>query len=257
MVKKIKKNNQESPIEWCRYTWNPWQGCHKITDGCKFCYMFRDKNQYGQNPHKVVRSKPPTFNKPLKWKEPSLVFTCSWSDFFIEEADEWRDEAWEVIRNTPHLTYQVLTKRPERIQDNLPEDWGDGYPNVWLGVSVENNASRHRIKTLSEVPAKLRFISFEPLLENLDLEDYMRILTDDIAWSIVGAESGNDNGQYRYRPCELEWLEHLVEVGKETQTATFVKQLGTHLHNELNLRDRHGRDIEEFPESLQVREFPK
>jgi protein gp37 len=185
-----------------------------------------------------------------------LVFTCSWSDFFIEEADDWRDEAWEIIRNTPHLTYQILTKRPERILECLPEDWGDGYDNVWLGVTVENNATRQRINSLSGVPARIRFISFEPLLEWLELADYMPVLAQYYHWAILGGESGNDNGQYRYRPCQLEWLEYLADVCKMAQMAVFVKQLGTHLHHELGLRDRHARDVDEFPESLKVREFP-
>jgi len=245
-----------SLISWTDETWNPWHGCHKLSCGCKFCYMFRDKMKYGQDAKVVVRGKT-TFKFPYKLKEPKLVFTCSWSDFFIEEADGWRDEAWEIIRNTPHLTYQILTKRPERILDCLPTDWGDGYDNVWLGVTVENNTTRHRLKTLSKVPAQTRFVSFEPLLENLDLDDYMQILKQSFHWSILGGESGNDNGFYRYRPCQVEWLEHLVDVCRRTDVAVFVKQLGTHLHNELSLKDRHARNIEEFPESLKIREFPK
>jgi len=255
MIKIKIKNSDGSPIEWTDFTWNPWHGCQKISDGCKFCYMFRDKMKYGQDANLVLRSKT-KFKYPYKINEPKLVFTCSWSDFFIEDADDWRDEAWEIIRNTPHLTYQILTKRPERILDHLPDDWGDGYDNVWLGVTAENNATRHRITTLSEVPARIRFISFEPLLEYLELADYAQILTQYYHWAILGGESGNDNGFFRYRPCELEWLEYVADVCKMSQMAVFVKQLGTHLHNELGLRDRHARDVNEFPESLKIREFP-
>src|ERR1700761_9152752 len=111
-------------IQWTNKSWNPWQGCRKVSAGCKFCYMFREKEKYGQNGSRIVRSKT-TFTAPLKWKDPSLVFTCSWSDFFIEEADEWRQEAWDIIKATPHLTYQILTKRPERIGMCLPADWGN------------------------------------------------------------------------------------------------------------------------------------
>src|SRR6266498_5551388 len=117
-------------IAWTQRTWNPWHGCHKVSAGCKNCYMFREKRQYGQDPDVVVRSKT-TFNAPLKWKDSALVFTCSWSDWFIEEADPWRDEAWDVIRRTPHLTYQILTKRIERASSCLPKDWP--LKNVWLG----------------------------------------------------------------------------------------------------------------------------
>ncbi|MFH6773102.1 DUF5131 family protein [Gaetbulibacter aestuarii] len=255
MIKNYENGIQGSLIEWTDVTWNPWHGCHKISDGCKFCYMYRDKMKYGQNAKLVVKSKT-KFKYPYKIIQPLRVFTCSWSDFFIEDADQWRGEAWEIIRNTPHLTYQILTKRPERIMECLPDDWGDGYDNVWLGITVENNATRHRMDTLSRVPAKIRFISFEPLLEQLELADYHSLLTNHFHWAILGGESGNDNGKYRYRPCRVEWLEYLIDVCLMSKVAVFVKQLGTQLHNELNLRDRHGKNIDEFPDSLKVREFP-
>src|SRR3990167_11527130 len=108
--------SDKTHINWTEATWNPWHGCIKVSPGCKNCYMYREKNRYGQDPAVVVRSKPATFNAPLKWKEPARVFTCSWSDFFIKQADPWRDEAWDIIYQTPHLTYLILTKRPERIE---------------------------------------------------------------------------------------------------------------------------------------------
>lgn len=109
----------KSEIEWTDFTWNPWHGCKKVSDGCKNCYMFRDKKRYGQDPTQVVRSSDKTFYAPLKLKEPQRVFTCSWSDFFIEEADEWRDEAFAIMALTPQITYQVLTKRPERMLEYM------------------------------------------------------------------------------------------------------------------------------------------
>lgn len=102
-----------SNIEWTDATWNPWHGCHKVSQGCKNCYMFRDKRRYGQDPNVVTRAASTTFYAPLKWKKPRRIFTCSWSDFFIEEADPWRDEAFAIMALTPQHTYQVLTKRPE------------------------------------------------------------------------------------------------------------------------------------------------
>jgi protein gp37 len=160
---------KNSGIEWTDHTWNPWYGCHKVSQGCKNCYMFREQKQYGRDPNVVTRSKT-TFHNPLSWKEPALVFTCSWSDFFIEEADPWREEVWDIIRKTPQLTYQILTKRPENIMDRLPKDWGNGWPNVWIGVSAEDqkNANK-RIRVLTQIPAKIRFISYEPALSLIDL----------------------------------------------------------------------------------------
>jgi len=129
--------------------------------------MFRDQRRWGLDPEIVVRNKT-TFNDPLKWKDPALVFTCSWSDWFIQDADVWRDEAWRMIRATPHLTYQILTKRPKLIPERLPADWGDGYPNVWLGVSVESRDWVGRLDDLARIPATVRFVSYEPALGPLE-----------------------------------------------------------------------------------------
>ena len=175
---------ETTSIGWTQKSWNPWQGCRKISPGCKLCYMYRDKLRYGQNPEIVVRSKPPTFNAPLKWNAEvaernvegpdgshrALVFTCSWSDWFIEEADPWRNDAWAIIRQCPWLIFQVLTKRADRIADHLPHDWGNGYPNVWLGISAEDQKYYDlRWRDLAEVPAVVRFVSMEPLLAPIDV----------------------------------------------------------------------------------------
>src|SRR5690349_7168633 len=120
----------KTKIQWADSTVNFWHGCHKVSEGCKFCYMFRDKQRYGQDPEIVVRAKAASFDKALHWKDPRRIFTCSWSDFFIEDADAWRADAWEIIRHTPQPTWLILTKRPERIAECLPPDWGAGYKNV-------------------------------------------------------------------------------------------------------------------------------
>jgi protein gp37 len=243
----------QTNIQWTNKTWNPWHGCKKVSAGCKFCYMFREKEKYGQNGSIIQRSKTKFFD-PLKWTEPEMVFTCSWSDWFIEEADAWRDEAWRVIKKTPHLTYQILTKRPERILEHLPADWGEGYPNVWLGVSVENQDNVGRIKILESIPAKIKFISFEPLIGPLT-SDFVGA----VDWIIIGGESGNDTGYWRYRQCALEWIERLVDGYRSSphQTAIFVKQMGTYLAKLLQMTDNHGGNIYDFPTYLRIREFPK
>ncbi len=266
-----KKMANTSKIQWTEATWNPWHGCKKVSPGCKFCYMYRDKERYNQDPTTVLRSKG-NFDAPLKWKEPRLIFTCSWSDWFIEDADAWRPEAWDIINRTPRHTYQILTKRPERITAHLPGDWGDGYPNVWLGVSAENQALFDmRVSILSNIPATVRFVSAEPLLGPIRiLEPLSSYPTFDdpgncgepifwgMDWIIVGGESGNEAGRYRYRPCNTEWIAKIIGDCKEkhTRTPVFVKQLGTHLAKQLNCKDRHGGNIEEWPTYLQFREMP-
>ena len=200
-------------IEWTEKTWNPWQGCRKVSPGCAHCYMYRDKARYGQNPRVVVRSAPRTFTAPLTWPDPAFVFTCSWSDFFIEDADAWRAEAWAIIQRTPHLTYQILTKRPERIA--LP--WTTApWSHVWLGVSVESPAYVSRIATLQRTPATVRFLSLEPLLAPLPA-----LPLDGIHWVIVGGESGPG-----HRPLALDWVRAIRDQCLAARVPFFFKQVG-------------------------------
>jgi len=244
----------KSNIQWCDATWNIALGCTKVDEDCKYCYMYRESlNGTRYEPKDVVRTKT-VFNLPLKLKEPAKIFTSSLTDFFHEDIDTYRDEAWDIIRRCPQHTFQILTKRPERVARHLPADWDDGWDNVWLGTSIGHHESIHRIYELLKVPIKTRFVSFEPLHShvpmNLDITELMGI-----HWAIIGGESGNENGKYRYRPCRLEWIEELI-ADLHITTRIFVKQLGTHLAKELNLTDRHGGNIDEWPEHLRIREFP-
>lgn len=222
--------SESSTIEWTEATWNPWTGCTKVSAGCDNCYMMTMKRRFGQNPEIVVRSKT-TFRDPLKWKTGKLIFTCSMSDFFHKDADAWRDEAWEIIRATPQHTYQILTKRPGRIRRHLPADWGEGYPNVWLGTSMEDGVQIHRAWRLSEIPAQVRFISAEPLLARLTFRhvDGSSAL-DRIDWAIVGGESGANS-----RPMDIDWARQIRDECATTDTSFFLKQLG-------GVRDKRGHE---------------
>src|SRR5215210_1625773 len=159
-----------SSISWTSATWNPWRGCTKVSPGCAHCYMFREQRRFGRDAATVVRAADATFYAPLRarhWRRlapGSRVFTCSWSDWFHEHADPWQDEAWDIIRQRPDLIWQILTKRPERIADCLPADWGERWPHVWLGVSIENRRWVHRAELLRRAPTGVRFVSAEPLL---------------------------------------------------------------------------------------------
>lgn len=207
-------------------------GCAKVSPGCAHCYMFREQERYGQNPNIVRRSKT-KFADPLRWKEPKTIFTCSWSDWFHEDADQWRDEAWQIVKDTPRHTYQILTKRPERIADHLPTDWGEGYPNVWLGVSVENQRYAYRAGILAGIPAAVRFVSAEPLLGALSLTGLQPSVRPEyhgereinplhwIHWVIVGGESGA-----KCRPMSDEWARSLRDQCVGNNVAFFLKQLG-------------------------------
>lgn len=247
----------KSNIQWTDATWNIARGCTKVDEDCKFCYMYRDSfNNTRYDPLEVVRTKT-VFDLPLKLKEPSKIFTCSLTDFFHEAIDSYRNEAWDIIRKCPQHIFQVLTKRPERIIDHLPDDWGEGWDNVWLGTSVGNNKGRHRMEELIKVEAKIKFLSLEPLWGEVELPIDYADGSGFFDWIIVGGESGNETGKYRYRPCELKWINAIVQQCKETRIPVFVKQLGTHLSKQLKMSDRHGGNIDEFPEHLRIREFPK
>lgn len=254
---------KNSNIAWTDSTWNIAVGCSKVDEDCKFCYMYRESLNGTRYDAKTVRQTKGVFNFPLKLKEPSKIFTSSLTDFFHEECDSFRNEAWEIIRKCPQHTFQILTKRPERIEEHLPSDWGNGWDNVILGTSIGSMASKQRVIDLFGVNAKKKFLSIEPLHGEINLREIMVtvlkmefIVLPAFDWVIVGGESGNDNGQYKYRPCELSWIERIVKDCQNNQIPVFVKQLGTHLAKELKMSDRHGTIFEEFPITLQVREFP-
>lgn len=247
-------------IQWTNHSHNFWSGCHKVSEGCKYCYMHRIIEGKDQNPNNIIRAHDQYFFLPLKNKISSLYFTCSMSDFFIEEADAWRADAWEVIRKTPHHTWQILTKRPERIKDCLPNDWGNGYKNVWLGVTIENENNFHRANTLAAVDAEIRFISAEPLIGPVDFlqeDEAGNRVIDKYQWVIIGGESGFKTGKYKYRPMQLDWCyTATLDLQLNTQCKVFIKQFGTALGKKYEMKGFHGDDFSLFPKYLKVREFP-
>ena len=246
----------KSKIEWTDYTINPWSGCRKVSKGCKFCYMHRIMDN--DNPNDVRQ------NFGYKWKlkqvpSGSKVFYCSISDFFIEEADPWRSEVWDLIRERQDLIFQLLTKRVDRIARFLPDVWGTGYPNVWLGVSIEDQEAAERMVTLAslknEYSTNKIWLSLEPLLGPINLFEYEEAF-EKIDWVVIGGESGNDYGKHRYRECRLDWMYNLLLQCDLMEVPVFVKQLGTYLGKALANGHSHGGNQKRFPKSLQRFEFP-
>lgn len=246
-----------SSIEWTEGTWNVARGCRKKNKDCLFCYLHRDSLKGKRyNPHVVKRTGSKTFNLPLATKDPTVFFTSSLTDIFIEEIDSYREEIWEIVRKCPHHTFQFLTKRWERIADHLPSDWGEkGYHNVWIGVSVGSAPSIEALEYLVKIKAVIRFVSFEPLHGQIpQISDRIK---EQIDWIIIGGESGNEIGKYRYRPSKISWMTDLIKQFRPYKTAIFVKQLGTFLSKQLKIKgDRHGKNFENFPPELQIREMP-
>ena len=192
--------------------WNPWHGCHRYSEGCQNCYAFFLDKRYGRDTNEVARNKS-GFDLPVKkdrsgrYKLPSgsNVRVCMASDFFLEEADEWRGEAWEIIRQRPDLMFSLLTKRAERIADHLPDDWGEGWDNVTFAVSCENQKRLdERMPCLLAVPAKHRWISVKPFIGAVDLDPYLA--DGKVEWVLAGGE--NYLGS---RPLHYEWVEAVSE----------------------------------------------
>jgi protein gp37 len=256
---------ERSVIEWTDASWNPWRGCDKVDPTCAACYMFRDQRRYGRDPSIVVRAAPATFGAPLspRWRRRAAeiqaaegrrmrVFTCSWSDFFHEDADAWRADAWDLVRATPWIDWQILTSRPERIRACLPADWGDGWPHVWLGATIGTRRTCSRTETLRSVPAAVRFVSAEPLLYPLideapewhdegsaiaAWEDRAMRLGPPLSllgidWLIVGGESGGRPGRRLVDehnqpiPERLGWVRDLRDRAHVDQVPFLFKQWG-------------------------------
>lgn len=233
-----------SNIEWTEMTWNPVTGCTKISQGCKNCYAERmakrlhamgsDRYRDGFN----VTLHPDLLDVPRRWRQPRIVFVNSMSDLFHEDIpDRYIERVFETMNACPQHTFQVLTKRAERLAALAPKlRWSD---NVWMGVSVENARVARRIDRLQEVPAKVRFLSLEPLigpLENLALGG--------ISWVIVGGESGP-----RARSMKREWVNSILRQCRAAGAAFFFKQWGG-VRKDLTGRRLNGTFYDEMPERM-------
>lgn len=191
-------------------TWNPWHGCHKCSEGCQNCYAYFLDKRYGRDTNEVMKNKS-TINLPIKkdrngnYKLPSGSFVRVYmtSDFFLEEADTWREEAWDYIRRRPDVTFSLLTKRAEQIKDHLPTDWWDGWDHVQFAVSCENQKRvDERIPYLLEIPSKHKWISVKPFIGEVDLDKYLA--TGQIETVLAGGE--NYLGSL---PLHYEWVKKL------------------------------------------------
>jgi protein gp37 len=199
------------------YSFNFWVGCQRFSEGCKNCYMFLRQKARKINPEDIRRCKT-TWSKPLKWQREAVaagerrsVFACSYSDFFLPEADSWRDDAWTLIRETPNLVWLLASKRTQLIADRLPADWGSGYRNVWLGTGAELKKYLPRLDALREIPCMHRWLDFAPILEDLmpDLTDHI----NGFDWVNVSGEQGC--GMVEPRSFDPQWARNIRDLCKE------------------------------------------
>jgi len=321
--------SQGTSIQWTDISWNPVRGCSRVSAGCEHCYAERQAARFsgpGNYAHGFVKRGPrgprwtgrvelvpEKLREPLSWRRPRRVFVNSMSDLFHEALpDEAIDRVFAVMALAPQHTFQVLTKRPERMRAYFADlknrrravmvaagglrapllpliDWRPPGANVWLGVSVEDQASADkRIPLLLDTPAAVRWISAEPLLEavnlrrllpggepnpahqclqydalagtRLDIYDWKTKACERLDWVVVGGESGPGA-----RSCDVEWIRDVLKQCQEFRCPVFVKQLGASPYQDadgavalefLKPRDRKGGNMLEWPEDLRVREFP-
>lgn len=209
-------SNLKTNIEWTDKTWNPTTGCTKVSPGCLRCYAETITKRFPNNyPNGFdLCLYPERLDQPLSWKTPSKISVNSMSDLFHGKIPlSFIQSVFQAIKETPQHTYQILTKRPERLVELIPHL--EFHENIWLGVSVENQSYVSRIDLLRQVPAKVKFISCEPLLGPLNLN-----LTN-IDWVIAGGESG-----HRFRKVDKQWVVDIKNQCQEANVPFFFKQWG-------------------------------
>ncbi len=208
-------------------TWNPWHGCLKFSEGCINCYVYRSDSQYDKDSTNIIRNK--TFYAPIeRYKygnyklnpDSKIIYTCFTSDFFLEEADKWRDECWRMMKQRSDVTFLFITKRIHRFYDCIPDDWDDGYDNVHICCTCENQkVADARLPIFMNAPIKMKSIICEPLLEALDLSLYLD--RDKIIQVVAGGESGNNA-----RICKFDWIMDIREQCRVAGVAFHFKQTG-------------------------------
>ncbi len=206
--------------------WNPWHGCHKLSEGCRFCYIHKGDVKRGIDTNVIVKTN--QFDVPIaknksgeyKMKSGQTIYLGFGTDFLIEEADEWRKECWEMIAIRTDLHFVFLTKRIERFLSCIPEDWKDGYDHVTIGCSIENQAcADQRLKHFSKLPIKHRNIICQPLIEAINIEPYL----DNIELVVVGGESDKNARELNY-----DWVLSIRSQCIKQGVPFEFRQCGTH-----------------------------
>lgn len=205
--------------------WNPWRGCKKCSDGCLYCYIHKGDFKKGINTNEIIKTK--DFNKPVEKLQngnykmkPGIVYLCFSTDFLIEEADGWRNDCWKMIKQRQDCTFLFLTKRIDRFIKCIPEDWKNGYDNVVVGCTIENQKNAdYKLSIFSKLPIKHKYITAQPLLDKIEIEKYL----DNIELVVVGGESDRNA-----RPLNYEWVLNIREQCIRKNVNFEFRQCGTH-----------------------------
>lgn len=209
--------------------WNPWRGCHRFSEGCRFCYIHKGDARRGVDTNDIVKTdklyvpldryKRGEHAGEYKIKSGSTVYVCFSSDFLLPDADEWRGECWEIIKERSDLNFLFLTKRIERFADCVPDDWGDGYENVTVGCTVENQeAVDKRLAIFDALPIKHKDIICQPLIERVELATHLA----GVELVVVGGESDRSA-----RPLDYEWVLSIREECVKSGVKFEFRQTGS------------------------------
>ena len=210
-------------------SWNPWHGCTKLSPGCKYCYVYRQDKMYGSEISSSLCRKTESFELPVKKKrdgsykipQGKLILTCFTSDFLLKDADDWRPRCFEMIRERSDCSFMFFTKRIDRLKECLPDDWGDGYENVIIGCTVENQEmANYRLPIFRSLPIKHKLIIAAPLLSPIDLSDFLDSGIDEVS-------AGGESGAYA-RPCSYDWVLDIRRQCVEKQIPFQFHQTGAH-----------------------------
>lgn len=205
--------------------WNPWRGCHRYSEGCKFCYIHKGDAKRGVDTNQIVKTD--SFYAPIARKrngeykmKSGLAYLGFSTDFLLPDGDEWRKECWDMIRQRPDCTFLFLTKRIERFMDCVPGDWGEGWDNVVVGCTVENQQrADERLEIFSKLPIRHKNIICQPMISAIDLEQYL----DGVELVVAGGESDRFA-----RPMDYAWVLSLREQCVRKKVSFEFRQCGTH-----------------------------
>lgn len=210
-------------------SWNPWHGCRKISAGCANCYVYRRDGKYDKDASQVVKNS--DFDLPVRLKkdktykitsDDGIVYTCFTSDFFLEEADAWRGECWQMMKRRFDLHFLIITKRIHRFSECIPPDWGEGYHNVTICCTVENEEmARFRMPIYKDAKIRHKTVICEPLLGKIDLSPYLDGTIEEVS---VGGESGNNA-----RVCDYDWVLDIRRQCVEAGVPFTFRQTGAKL----------------------------
>lgn len=221
--------------------WSPWRGCKRYSDGCKYCYIHKGDARRGIDTSKIVKTD--DFYSPIlknkngeyKIKPNQTVYLCFSTDFLIEEADDWRNECWKMIKERSDLHFLFLTKRIERFSSCVPDDWGEGYDNVTVGCTVENQCNAdYRLKIFNQLPIKHKNIICQPLIEKIDIAKYL----NGIELAVVGGESDKNA-----RALNYDWVLFIREQCIEHGVSFEFRQCGTHFIKDGKMYTLKTRDL--------------